>query len=134
MKILVTGGAGYIGSETVALLAGQGHHVTVLDSLEFGHPESLVDGVELAKGRTDDSTFLHRLMTDQKFDGLVHFAAYIQVSESVSDPAKYFANNTAGSLVLFETAAQHDIKRVVFSSTAAVYGNPVRVPIEEDDQ
>jgi UDP-glucose 4-epimerase len=133
MNILVTGGAGYIGSETVALLAASGHRVTVLDSLEYGHAESLVKGVRLFEGRIDDRELLDRILSEQQFDGVIHFAAYIQVGESVKEPSKYFANNVAGSLVLFDALVRHGVKRVVFSSTAAVYGNPVRVPIEEQD-
>jgi UDP-glucose 4-epimerase len=133
MKVLVTGGAGYIGSETVALLVAKGHTVTVLDSMEFGHRKALVVGVELIEGRIDDLDLLNQIFTEHTFDGVVHFAAYIQVGESVADPAKYFNNNVVGSLRLFETMAKHDVKRVVFSSSAAVYGNPVNIPIKESD-
>ncbi len=133
MNILVTGGAGYIGSETVNHLVESGHQVTVLDSLEFGHAQALPDSVTLVTGRIDDRQLLDSLLTDQAFDGLIHFAAYIQVGESVEQPAKYFSNNVAGSLVLFKAIHDHGIKHVVFSSTAAVYGNPVQVPIQEDD-
>ncbi len=134
MNILVTGGAGYIGSETVAHLIANGHQVVVLDSLEFGHEQALVDGAELVKGRIDDQDILNAVLSQHRFDGVIHFAAYIQVGESVAEPAKYFANNVAGSLVLFKTLVEHKLERVVFSSSAAVYGNPERVPIKESDR
>lgn len=133
MNILVTGGTGYIGSETVAHLVESGHSVTVLDSLEHGHRQALVEGVTLVQGRIDDQELLDNVFSSTNFDGVIHFAAYIQVGESVSNPAKYFANNVAGSLELFSALVRHNVKRVVFSSTAAVYGNPERIPIQEDD-
>ena len=134
MKILVTGGAGYIGSETVAHLVDKGHEVTVLDSLEHGNKNSLVKGVELVQGRISDSELLEELLSNNSFDGVIHFAAYIQVGESVQDPAKYFTNNTEGSLTLFKKLIEHNVLKIVLSSTAAVYGNPERVPIKESDR
>lgn len=133
MNILVTGGAGYIGSETVHQLINAGHSVTVIDSLEYGHAQALPKSADLIEGHLHDRAMLDKVLSAKKYDGLIHFAAYIQVGESVEQPAKYFSNNFGGSLVLLQAIIDHGVKHVVFSSTAAVYGNPTRIPIQEGD-
>lgn len=131
MSILVTGGAGYIGSHTVRALRGSGYDVVVLDTLENGHA-SLIDGVPLVVGDTADRPVVAKLCRDHAVDAVVHFAAYKAVGESMSDPGKYFGNNTASALALVETVVEQGVRRFVFSSTAAVYGTPDRVPVRED--
>ncbi len=131
MRILVTGGAGYIGSHTVALLRARGDFVVVLDSMELGHREAIGD-TPLVVGRTHDQALVKQVIGDHKLDSLVHFAAYKAAGESMQKPAKYFDNNVQGSLCLFEAARQAGVRRVVFSSTAAVYGTPKTLPIAED--
>jgi UDP-glucose 4-epimerase len=130
-KILVTGGAGYIGSHTTYFLQKSGHSVVVVDNLSNGHervvPSGLLRVIDLRE--TDK---LVDLMRQEHFDAVIHFAAFASVAESTKVPEKYFTNNTAGSLSLFEAMLQSDLKRVVFSSTAATYGIPEREPITED--
>jgi len=130
-KILVTGGAGYIGSHTTYFLQKSGHSVVVVDNLSRGYekvvPPGLLRSIDLRE--TDK---LAALMAEERFDAVIHFAAYIAVGESTKFPEVYFANNTAGSLSLFEAMLRTDLKRVVFSSTAAAYGIPERDPITED--
>lgn len=130
--ILVTGGAGYIGSHTVRLLASQGRQVVVLDNLAFGHREAIVDeSVELVVGEMGDHVLLKELFTKHRFGAVVHFAAYAYVGESVVEPLKYYRNNTAEPLVLLEVMRNHGCKNFVFSSTCATYGEPEQVPILE---
>ena len=131
MRVLVTGGAGYIGSHTVALLRARGDFVVVLDSLEFGHREAIGDA-PLVVGRTQDQALVTQVIGDHQLDAIVHFAAYKAAGESMSKPAKYFANNVSGSLCLLEAAQQAGVRRFVFSSTAAVYGTPQTLPVGED--
>lgn len=130
-KILVTGGAGYIGSHTTYFLQKSGHSVVVVDNLSRGYervvPPGLLRAIDLRE--TDK---LAALMTEERFDAVIHFAAYISVGESTKIPEAYFTNNTAGSLSLFDAMLRSDLKRVVFSSTAAAYGIPERDPITED--
>ena len=129
-KILVTGGAGYIGSHTVRLLLGQGHDVTVADNLSKGHrhnvPADRLHVIDLA-----DTAALARLMQEKRCDAVIHFAAFIAVGESMREPGRYFRNNLSGSLSLLEAMVQASVKHLVFSSTAAVYGNPHTSPILE---
>ena len=130
-NILVTGGAGYIGSHTVHLLLQQGYDVTVVDNLSRGHrhnvaPERLRE-VDLA-----DSAALGRVFGERRYEAVIHFAAYISVGESMRVPELYFANNVGGSLALLAAMVRAGVKHLVFSSTAAVYGMPARVPIPED--
>lgn len=120
-KILVTGGAGYIGSHVVRQLGAAGESVITLDNLSTGF-EAAVTAGDLVIGDTGDATLLERLFTDNEIDTLMHFAAHTIVPESVSDPLKYYRNNTANSRTLLEVAHRHGVKNVVFSSTAAVYG------------
>ena len=125
-SILVTGGAGYIGSHTVHLLLKQGYDVTVVDNLSRGYrhnvPADRLRIMDLA-----DTEGLSRLFSERKYDAVVHFAAYIAVGESMRIPEVYFTNNVAGSLSLLTAMIRSEIKRIVFSSTAAVYGTPARV-------
>lgn len=130
--ILVTGGAGYIGSHTVRLLATQGRKVVVLDNLVFGHRDAIVDeGVELVVGDVGDSELVAGLFARHRFGAVVHFAAYAYVGESVTEPLKYYANNTAAPISLLRVMRDHDCKVFVFSSTCATYGVPEAVPIVE---
>ncbi|MGD1979661.1 MAG: UDP-glucose 4-epimerase GalE [Akkermansiaceae bacterium] len=131
--VLVTGGAGYIGSHTVRLLHAEGFRVVVLDNLVYGHRGAVVDeGVELIEGSVGDKKLLNELFEKYRFDGVIHFAAYAYVGESVQDPLKYYRNNTAEPLTLLEVMSEHQCKVLVFSSTCATYGEPERLPLTED--
>jgi UDP-glucose 4-epimerase len=132
--VLVTGGAGYIGSHTVRLLASQGRKVVVLDNLVYGHREAIVDeGVELVIGDVGDRKLIEELFAKHGFGAVVHFAAYAYVGESVTDPLKYYRNNTAEPLTLLEVMQAHGCKAFVFSSTCATYGVPESIPISESN-
>lgn len=128
--ILVTGGAGYIGSHVVKLLRKAGYNVVVLDNLSTGHREAVLDA-DLVVGDMGDRDVLDKLIRDYKPDAVMHFAAYIQVGESVEKPLKYYRNNTAGTLTLLEALVDHGIDKFIFSSTAAVYGIPDEMPVTE---
>ena len=130
--ILVTGGAGYIGSHTRYFLQKQGYRVIVVDDLERGHKEAVPNDI-LRVVNLRDTEKLTSLLRDEKVDAVIHFAAYIAVGESTKVPDKYFSNNVCGSMSLFEAMLGAGVKRVVFSSTAAAYGTPQRVPITEDE-
>lgn len=135
MKILVVGGAGYIGSHTVRQLVKAGNEVVVLDSLVYGHEDALVDpGVVLVKGDLGDPGVVYPLFANNKFDAVVHFAAFINVGESVTDPLKYYENNVAKPLVLLNAMKMFGCNKFVFSSTCATYGEPEIVPITEDEK
>jgi UDP-glucose 4-epimerase len=129
-KILVTGGAGYIGSHTVHLLLEQGHNVTVVDNLSKGHRHN-VPSERLHVLDLSDTAALADLICRKQCDAVIHFAAFIAVGESMREPERYFANNVGGSLSLLTAMVQAGVKRLVFSSTAAVYGNPSGAPILE---
>lgn len=131
MKILVTGGAGYIGSHMVRTLGEKGHDVVVLDNLSTGFRESVLHG-RLIVADLADSAMLDELFRMEKFDAVAHFAAYIVVDESVREPAKYYRNNFVNALNLIETCIRHGVDTFIFSSTAAVYGIPSQVPVEEE--
>lgn len=132
--VLVTGGAGYIGSHTVRLLAAQNRKVVVLDNLVYGHRDAIVDeGVELVVGDVGDETLVRGLFEKHGFGAVVHFAAYAFVGESVSDPLKYYRNNTAVPLTLLGVMQEHGCKCFVFSSTCATYGVPESIPISESN-
>jgi UDP-glucose 4-epimerase len=129
--ILVTGGAGYIGSHTRYFLQKQGYRVIVVDSLERGYKKAVPDDI-LRVINLRDTEKLAALLRDEKVDAVIHFAAYIAVGESTKVPDTYFSNNVCGSMSLFEAMMQAGVKKVVFSSTAAAYGTPQHVPITED--
>jgi UDP-glucose 4-epimerase len=131
MRILVTGGAGYIGSHTTALLRARGDFVVVYDSLELGHRQAIGD-TPLVVGNTRDAALVKQVIGDHKLEAVIHFAAYKAAGESVQNPAKYFDNNVQGSLQLIEAARQAGVQKFVFSSTAAVYGTPEVLPVRED--
>ena len=131
MRILVTGGAGYIGSHTVRALLARGHDVWVYDSLVYGH-RAAVPADRLIVGDLRDADVLDHALLIHRIEAVVHFAAFAYVGESVTDPAKYYQNNVANSLTLFERMRRHGVKRLVFSSTCATYGTPDKVPITED--
>lgn len=130
MKILVCGGAGYIGSHMVAELLENNIEVIVLDNLEKGHKDALLGG-KLYIGDLRDKTILNKIFTENKIDAVIDFAAYSLVGESMTDPLKYFDNNVYGTISLLEAMKEHGVKYIVFSSTAATYGEPKKVPIEE---
>lgn len=132
--ILVTGGAGYIGSHAVLALSKAGYEVIVLDNLSYGHRELVeqVLQVKLVVGDTTDRALLDRIFTTHDITAVMHFAAYIAVGESVTDPAKYYRNNVTGTLTLLEAMLAASIKKFIFSSTCALYGVPKTVPITED--
>ncbi|TAK68164.1 MAG: UDP-glucose 4-epimerase GalE [Betaproteobacteria bacterium] len=131
-RILVSGGAGYIGSHVVKLLGDAGHEVTVLDNLSTGRREAVLSG-ELVVGDLGDSALLDTVLGRGKFDAVMHFAGSIVVSESVTDPLKYYADNTANTLHLLGACVRHGVNRFIFSSTAAVYGITDKALVSEDD-
>ena len=131
--ILVAGGAGYIGSHMVALLLERGYEVVVADNLSTGHWQA-AKGAKLRVGDLRDSAFLDRLFTEFKIDGVINFAAFSLVGESVKNPLKYYDNNVGGSISMLKAMDRHGVDKIVFSSTAAVYGEPEKQPIEETDR
>ncbi len=133
MKILVTGGAGYIGSVVADELLQAGHQVVVFDNLSRGHRQAVPKNAELVIGELSDRAGLDRLFQSHAIDAVMHFAAFIEAGESMKAPGTFFRNNTANALNLLEAMLAAGVKRFVFSSTAALYGNPARTPIEEDD-
>ena len=133
MAILVCGGAGYIGSHMVAELLENGEEVVVLDNLEKGHTEALLGG-KLYVGDLRDRTILDKVFTENKIDAVIDFAAYSLVGESMTEPLKYFNNNVGGTISLLEAMKDYNVKYIVFSSTAATYGEPEVVPIDEDSK
>lgn len=132
MTVLVTGGAGYIGSHTVLALADRGEDVIVLDNLSTGFASVIPDGVAFVEGNLGDRALLDRVMDDQDLDAVIHFAGSIVVPDSVADPLAYYHNNTVNSRELIAACVAHRVPRFIFSSTAAVYGTPQTVPVPED--
>jgi UDP-glucose 4-epimerase len=130
MRVLVTGGAGYIGSHMVKLLVEGGAQVTVVDDLSTGHADA-VRGRDFVRGDVADATFTKNLLQQKQIEAVVHFAACSLVGESVADPLKYYRRNVGGTAGLVEAMRQAKVTRLVFSSTAAVYGDPMRTPIDE---
>lgn len=132
--ILVTGGAGYIGSHAVMALKRAGYEVVILDNLVYGHQDLVekVLEVELIVGDTSDRPLLDKLFTTHNIAAVMHFSAYAYVGESVTDPAKYYRNNVIGTITLLEAMLAASIKQFVFSSTCATYGEPKTVPIPEE--
>ncbi len=133
MRVLVTGGAGYIGSTTAAALLAAGHEVTVADDLSTGHRDAVPDGARLVQVDVTLPDAIEPVVADGRFDACVHFAALIEAGESMRAPERFFQRNTAGTATLLSTLLRHGVERFVLSSTAAVYGEPERVPIREDD-
>lgn len=132
MKILVTGGCGFIGSVTVRHLKNLGYNVLVYDNLIKGHKNSLPNGVIFIEGELSDKEKLKKILEDYRIDTIVHFAAFIEAGESVHKPAKYFENNVINTLILLEAMLEAGVKKIVFSSSAAVYGTPRKIPIDEN--
>jgi len=130
-KILVVGGAGYIGSHMVKDLLDAGYGVITLDDLSTGHRE-LVTGGEFIEGGLGDQVLLDKLFSTHKISAVMHFAAFSLVGESVEEPLKYYRNNMAATAELLDSMIRHNVKRFIFSSTAAVYGEPVEIPITEN--
>lgn len=134
MSVLVLGGAGYIGSHTVDRLVEAGKNVVVVDSLVTGHLAAVRKEAKFYQGDLADKDFMRKVFTENPdIDAVIHFAAFSLVAESMKDPLKYFDNNTAGMVKLLEVMNEFDIKYIVFSSTAATYGIPEKMPIYEDD-
>ena len=132
MNVLVTGGAGYIGSHMVHVLRRAGHSVAVLDDLSAGHADAVPAGTRLVTADVRARDVVLPLLRDEKIEAIFHFASRIQVGESVRDPRLYFRDNLAAGVMLLESALDAGVLRFVLSSTAAVYGDPIRVPIDEE--
>ena len=133
MTVLVTGGAGYIGSHMVYALVAAGERVVVLDNLTTGFDWAVSPEALLVQGETGDQALVAALIKQHGIEAIIHFAASIVVPDSVADPLGYYKNNTVNSRALIECAVQGGVQHFIFSSTAAVYGNPARVPVTEDD-
>jgi UDP-glucose 4-epimerase len=131
-RILVTGGAGYVGSVSVAALLAAGHEVTVLDDLTTGHASAVPEGARLHHGSYGDEGSLRSMLAAGRIEAILHCAARSLVGESIRDPSRYYRDNVAGGIALLEAARQAGVQRIVFSSTAAVYGTPDETPIPED--
>jgi len=134
MSILVCGGAGYIGSHTVYELIKQNKEVVIVDNLQSGHLKAVHPEAKFYKGDIRDSEFLDKVFTENNIEAIIHFAANSLVGESMEKPLLYFNNNVYGMQILLESMVKHNIKNIVFSSTAAVYGEPKKIPILEDDE
>ena len=132
-KILVTGGAGYIGSFIVRGLLGKGFEPVILDNLSQGHVESVRDFRLERIDLVSQKDKLDALLASEKFDGVIHMASFIQMGESYKDPAKYYRNNVMGFLNLLDSMRANNVRNIIFSSSAGIYGNPVKLPVEEDD-
>ena len=132
MKILVTGGSGYIGSVTTELLCDGGHEVVVFDNLERGHIEAVDERARLVKGDLRNPDEINAVMAEVLPDAVFHFAAYALVGESMQNPMMYFQNNVGGGINLVDAMLSHGVKRIIFSSTCATYGQPEKIPMTED--
>lgn len=132
MRVLVTGGAGYIGSHCVKLLCERGHEVVVLDNLCAGHRQAVHPDAQFLEGDTGDRALLDKLFSEESFDGAMHFAAFLSVPESVAEPLKYYHNNVGKTIILLEAMRQAGLRKLVFSSTCATYGAVEQPPITED--
>ncbi len=132
MNLLVLGGAGYIGSHFVKSSLAQGHHVIIVDNLLTGHAESIPEEAKVYFEDIRDKAMMNQIFKENKIDAVVHFAASSLVAESMKDPMKYFDNNVYGTIVLLEMMAKHDVKKIVFSSSAATYGTHDEMPITEN--
>lgn len=134
MAILVCGGAGYIGSHAVYQLIHVGEKVIIVDNLQTGHRAAINSSAKFYEGDIRNSEILDKIFSENKIEAVIHFAANSLVGESVEKPLKYFNNNVYGIQILLESMVKHDIDKIVFSSTAATYGEPEKVPIEENDK
>ena len=134
MAILVLGGAGYIGSHTALELVKAGNEVVIADNLVTGYRKAIPEGAKFYEGDLRDSDFLDNLFHQEKIDAVIHFAAYSLVGESVTNPLKYYDNNLCGTKVLLEAMVKNNVDKIVFSSTAATYGEPENIPILETDR
>ncbi|BBA52540.1 UDP-glucose 4-epimerase GalE [Fusobacterium varium] len=134
MAILVCGGAGYIGSHVTRALIDNGEEVIVLDNLQTGHVDAVHEKAKLVLGDLRDNEFMERVFKDNKIDGVIDFAAFSLVGESVEEPLKYFENNFYGTLCLLKAMKKYNVNKIVFSSTAATYGEPENIPILESDK
>ena len=134
MTILVLGGAGYIGSHTVYELIENGEDVAIVDNLQTGHIEAIHPGARFYKGDIRDKEFLNNVFAKEKIDAVIHFAASSLVGKKKKKPLKYYDNNLCGTKVLLEVMVENGIDKIVFSSTAAVYGKPENIPILETDK
>lgn len=134
MSILVLGGAGYIGSHTVYELIERGKDVVVADNLETGFLQAVHPNARFYRGDIRDKAFLDNLFSREQIEGVIHFAANSQVGESMVDPLKYYDNNLCGTMILLKSMLEHGVDKIVFSSTAATYGEPERIPILESDK
>ena len=134
MAILVCGGAGYIGSHAVHALVEKGEQVVIVDNLQTGHRGALNTAAKFYEGDIRDASVLDKIFTENKIEAVIHFAANSLVGESMEKPLLYFNNNVYGMQVLLEAMVRHGVDKIVFSSTAATYGEPKRVPIHEDDE
>ena len=134
MAILVLGGAGYIGSHTVYALCEAGREVVVVDNLETGHAEAVHPDAKFYKGDISDKSFLNEVFQKENIEAVIHFAAYSLVGESVENPLKYYENNLSKTRDMLEVMVANGVDKFVFSSTAATYGEPERVPILENDR
>ena len=134
MHVLVLGGAGYIGSHTVKRLQEKGFDVSVVDNLQTGHRQALQKDVPFYQGDIRDGDFLDDVFSRKKIDAVIHFAANSLVGESMIDPLKYYDNNVGGAVSLLRSMVKNDVKQIVFSSTAATYGEPEKIPILEDNR
>ena len=133
MAVLVLGGAGYIGSHTVYELLNQEYDVVVADNLQTGHQGAVHKDARFYQGDVRDTEFLDQLFRKESIEGVIHFAASSLVGESMTNPIKYYNNNLYGTMVLLNMMIRHGINKIVFSSSAAVYGEPNSLPIREED-
>lgn len=134
MSVLVLGGAGYIGSHTALELIRAGEEVVIADNLATGHIEAVPEGAKFYQGDLHDKSFLDSIFENEDIDAAIHFAAYSLVGESVTNPLKYYDNNLCGTKVLLDSMVEHNIDKIVFSSTAATYGEPENIPILETER
>ena len=134
MTVLILGGAGYIGSHTVLEFLDRGYKVAVADNLQSGHIEALHPDARFYCGDIRDKNFLDNLFKKENIEAVIHFAANSLVGESMQDPLKYYDNNLYGTMVLLKSMVENNVKKIVFSSTAATYGEPENIPILETDR